>query len=65
MIAKKIGLVFVLFGLFEVFYSRRLCGLLCDTCGIVNLQPCFLLYIFVGIIFLVVGSSLVLSKEFV
>jgi len=65
MIAQYIGLIFVLFGLLEIIGSRWFCGFLCSACTLTVLQPCVLLYIFVGIIFIGVGSSLILDRSFI
>jgi hypothetical protein len=60
---KFIGWGFIVHGLIELFISKWSCGSLCASCSSEELKPCFFLLIFVGIIFLVVGLSILAMKE--
>ncbi|MDP3026093.1 MAG: hypothetical protein Q8N63_00145 [Nanoarchaeota archaeon] len=63
MIEKIIGLGFMGFGLLGSVLDRTLCGGLCSTCSSQQLSPCFFLFLFVGIIFIISGFSLVMMKK--
>ncbi len=63
MIEKIIGFVFMGFGLLESIIDKYLCRGLCSTCSSQQLSPCFFLFLFVGIIFIICGYSLVTIKK--
>ena len=62
----KTGLGFGLqaFGFFWSLFDRFLCDALCDNgvCGSGANKNCFLIFLFVGIIFVVVGYALITMK---
>ena len=63
MIEKVIGFGFMGFGILGGITERLLCKGLCSTCNSQQLSPCFFLFLFVGIIFIISGSSLVIIKK--
>ena len=64
MISKKIiGMVFVGFGILEGLLNKFSCNRLCKTCIYEQLSPCYFVFTFVGIIFIVVGISLILTLD--
>ncbi len=63
MIEKIIGFVFMGFGILGGLLDRLLCGGLCSTCNSQQLSPCYFLFLFVGIIFVISGYSLVAMKK--
>jgi len=52
------GVGFMVFGIVLGLLERKLCRFLCGTCTNWQLSPCFLLFLFVGIILVVIGFSL-------
>ena len=63
MIEKIIGFVFIIFGVLGGILDRVLCKGLCSVCSSQQLSPCFFLFLFVGIIFVISGYSLVIMKK--
>lgn len=63
MIEKVIGFIFICFGILECITDKLLCAVLCPTCNSEQLSPCFFLFLFVGIIFILCGYSLIIMKE--
>ncbi len=63
MITKTIGICFMIFGVIWSIFDRHLCKFLCKTCSNQQLSPCFLLFLFVGIIFIIVGFSLTTIQQ--
>ncbi len=63
MIEKIIGFCFMGFGIIVSIIDKILCRGLCSTCDSQQLSPCFFLFLFVGIIFVVCGYSLVVMKN--
>ena len=63
MIEKIIGLIFISFGIAGGVLDRLLCRGLCSVCTSQQLSPCFFLFLFVGIIFVISGYSLVAMKK--
>jgi len=63
MITKTVGICFMIFGVLWSIFDRHLCGFLCKTCSSQQLSPCFLLFLFVGIIFIIVGFSLTTIQQ--
>jgi len=63
MIEKIIGFVFISFGIIGGIVDKLLCRGLCNTCSSQQLSPCFFLFLFVGIIFVISGFSLVAMKK--
>ena len=64
MIEKIIGFGFMGFGISGSMLDRTLCRGLCSICSSQQLSPCFFLFLFVGIIFIISGYSLVtINKE--
>lgn len=51
-------------GFFWSFFDKFLCGTLCNNqCSVGQNQTCSLLFLFVGIIFIVCGYALIVMKE--
>lgn len=63
MIEKIIGFVFIGFGVLGGIFDRFLCRGLCSICTSQQLSPCYFLFLFVGIIFVISGYSLVAMKK--
>ena len=63
MIAKTIGWGFIFFGVLWGILDRFMCKGLCSVCTSQQLRPCFFLFLFVGIIFIVCGLSLISMQE--
>ena len=55
---KWIGFGFIVQGLIEFLITNYSCKSLCFNCSFEQLKPCFFLLIFVGIIFIVIGISI-------
>ena len=62
MIIKIIGFGFISLGILFGSINRIFCYYLCSVCNNEQLSPCFFLFLFVGIIFVVTGYSLILMK---
>ena len=56
---KILGIIFIIIGIVWSIFESYLCEFLCDVCTKKQLSPCSLLFLFVGIILVVVGFSLV------
>lgn len=63
MITRIVGIGFMVFGVMWCIFDRHLCGFLCKTCTNQQLSPCFLLFLFVGIIFVIAGFSLTTIEQ--
>jgi len=63
MITKIIGFGFIVFGVLWSIFERVMCKSLCSVCTSQQLSPCFFLFLFVGIIFVVTGYSLAIMKQ--
>ena len=63
MIIKIIGSIFIAIGLITSILDSFMCRGLCSTCTNQQLNPCFFLFLFVGIIFVVVGYVLITSRQ--
>jgi len=63
MITKMIGAIFIAVGLIVSILDRFMCRKLCSNCTNQQLNPCFFLFLFVGIIFVVVGYSLLALRN--
>jgi len=59
---KIIGICFIILGLIECLISKISCSSLCRNCNSVDLKPCFFLFIFAGILLIISGFSLYLTK---
>ena len=57
-----IGFIFITFGLVWSFLNEFFCGSVCGACSFQELSPCFFLFLFVGVIFIISGASLILSS---
>jgi len=57
-----IGFIFIIFGLVWSFLNGFFCTNVCEACSFQELSPCFFLFLFVGIIFIVSGASLIVSS---
>ena len=58
------GLSFNLLGLTWSITDKIICDILCDgECGVVQSNNCSLLFLFVGIIFIVCGYVLIVMKD--
>lgn len=62
MVTKIIGFGFILLGIFGAILDRMMCRGLCSTCSSEQLSPCYFLFLFVGIIFVISGYALVEMK---
>jgi hypothetical protein len=60
---KIIGIGFVLFGTIWGLFNRFSCNLLCNICNYEKLAPCYFLFLFVGIILIICGVSLILTSR--
>lgn len=58
-----LGFVFVILGVLLSFLTRYFCGKLCGACLLGQAYPCDFLFLFVGIILVVSGTSLVLTSQ--
>lgn len=63
MMTRVTGIAFMVFGVIWSIFDRYLCKFLCKTCTDQQLSPCFLLFLFVGIIFVVAGFSLTTIEQ--
>jgi len=60
---KIIGWIFIVIGLIWSILNRWLCNQLCNSCNVSELSPCYFLFLLVGIIFIVAGTSLILTSD--
>ena len=58
-----IGGFFILLGIVWASLNRFSCNRLCSSCAYEQLAPCYFLFLFVGIIFIVSGASLILAAS--
>ncbi|MDD5191786.1 MAG: hypothetical protein PHH54_05145 [Candidatus Nanoarchaeia archaeon] len=63
MIEEIIGFVFIISGIVGGIVDRTICKNLCHICNQQQLSPCYFLFLFVGIIFVVSGYSLVAMRK--
>jgi len=63
MVFKKIGFGFVILGLIEVGISGLSCKSLCQSCTATQIKPCFFLFVFAAIIFIIAGLSIMSLQE--
>ena len=63
MIKKIIGFGFMILGLLFSYFNNQSCIAICENCSKEQLSPCFFLLLFVGIIFIISGMSLVLTSK--
>lgn len=61
-IINIIGVVLIIVGLIPVGFNTAFCYSMCEYCTAEKLMPCFNTFIFVGIIFIVNGASLILIE---
>lgn len=54
----SLGVFFIVGGLVWCGFSKYIC---LSTCDVQQLHPCFFLFLFVGIIFILCGCSLIMS----
>jgi hypothetical protein len=57
-VVSSISLIFILIGFVFGLFEARLCLNICQSCSNDQLGPCYFLFLFVGIIFVVCGASL-------
>tara|TARA_Y100000310_G_C20597078_1_gene771065 strand:- start:275 stop:496 length:222 start_codon:yes stop_codon:yes gene_type:complete len=60
---KIIGFAFIIFGIIWAILDRIMCKGLCNVCTSDQLSPCFFLFLFVGVIFVIAGYSLVNMQQ--
>ena len=60
---KLVGYGFIIYGLIEFLITKWSCSSLCKTCTSIQLKPCLFLLIFVGVIFIVIGISVLTLQE--
>jgi len=53
----------MLLGVIWAFFNKFSCNQLCDSCSYEQLAPCYFLFMFVGIILVISGVSLILTSE--
>ncbi len=63
MIKEAIGFIFIGVGIILSILEKILCKSLCSVCTNQQLSPCFFLFIFVGIILIADGTSLILLGQ--
>ena len=63
MILKWVGVWFIILGLIETLISRISCKSLCAICTTEQLNPCFFLILFVGIIYMVCGLAILSMQQ--
>lgn len=57
---KIFGFFLIIVGIIIAGFSGGLCGSMCSYCLSYELSPCYYLFIFVGIILIVNGASLII-----
>jgi hypothetical protein len=60
-IPRSIGFIFIIFGIVWSIFSKSSCRNVCSNCIPEELKPCYFLFLFVGIIFIISGASVVLT----
>jgi len=63
LIKKIIIFLFIGFGILWSILDKFMCNRMCSVCTYKQLSPCYFLFLFVGIIFIVCGASLLLTPE--
>ena len=58
-----IGFTFMVIGIFWGLLNKLLCSRLCETCSFQQVSPCYFLFLFVGVIFVVDGLSLIIPQK--
>jgi uncharacterized membrane protein len=59
-----IGIVFYLIVLVLAIFSRNFCGRLCNNfCNGEQISSCYFLFLFVGIVFIVSASCLIIDRK--
>jgi len=58
-----IGFAFLILGVVWSSLNDYLCTNVCKNCSFIELSPCFFLFLFVGIIFIVSGVSLLIEAK--
>lgn len=64
LIKKIIGFAFVKGGIIWAIFNKPFCRLISKTATYEQLAPCHFLFLFVGIIFIVCGASLLLTPDY-
>ena len=62
-IGNFIGFIFLIFGLIWITLEKMFCRKICMICNYEQISPCIFLFIFVGIIFIVSGASLLILEN--
>jgi len=62
-IKQIIGFAFIVFGLIWGILDKYSCNSLCRVCVYLQLSPCYFLFLFVGVIFIISGVSLILTSD--
>jgi|APSaa5957512622_1039677.scaffolds.fasta_scaffold46025_3 hypothetical protein len=57
---RILGFGFILFGILWCSLNKLSCTSICKDCGLLDIKPCYFLFLFVGIIFIVNGTSIIL-----
>ena len=60
---KGVAYGFIILGIIEALISKYSCTSLCALCDSKQISPCFFLFLFVGIIFVVSGLSILTMKQ--
>lgn len=56
---RVLGFGFIIFGIIWSLLSNFSCSSICESCGLIEIKPCYFLFLFVGIIFVVNGFSII------
>ena len=60
---RILGFGFILFGILWCSLNKLSCTSICKDCGLLDIKPCYFLFLFVGIIFIVCGYALIVMKD--
>ena len=63
MLRELFGFGLIIIGMIFSVFNRYFCRFICNVCDNQQLSPCFFLFLFVGIILIIDGASLVLLGE--
>jgi len=61
MVIRTAGIGFIILGLVLSVLDKIICRGLCEVCSTSQLSPCYFLFLFVGIIFIINGASLIIT----
>jgi len=61
---RVLGFGFVIMGMLWCLFNKFSRTSICDSCELIEITPCYFLFLFVGIIFIVNGASIILTGGF-